>query len=115
MSLRDMIDADVDSVFLNTDDFAEVVFYYPRYSLAPRPISAVVFRNEASPAEESGGAMTPIFEVHVGNNADGILSTAIDLGGDTIGIPVRIGLDPVKRRITSVDMHDDGMLVLTCQ
>ena len=113
MTLKDMMAADVDSVFLNTDEFAEVVSYYPRYSLAPRVISAVVFRMEMTPQDESGGANTPMFEVHVGNNSNGILSTSIDLGGDMIAIPARPGMDAVKRRITSVDIQDD-MLVLTC-
>jgi len=115
MTLRDMIAADSQKVFLNTGEFAEPVVYVKGSGVA-RPIKAVVFREELSSSEESGGAVTPIFEVHVENDSvNGIASTELDTGGDQIEIPVRDGMTAACRSIISIVSQDHGMMVLMCR
>jgi hypothetical protein len=114
MTLKQAISTDANTVFLNTDEFAEVVLYRPVLG-ASRSIKAVVIREELASSEESGGAVTPVFEVHVANNSTtGIASTEINLGGDAIDFPVRDGLPSVTRRINAMLFQDTGMLVLQC-
>ena len=115
MTLKQTISDDAGRVFLNTDDFAEVVAYGAVGALARRSIKAVVIREEIASSEESGGAVTPVFEVHVANNSTtGIASTEINLGGDVIDIPVRDGLVASSRHINAILFQDEGMLVLQC-
>lgn len=115
MTLKQQMQADATSVFLNTDEFAESVAYRSLGAGVPRVIAAVVFREALSGSEESGGAVTPVFEVHVANNATtGIASTEIDLGGDTLTFAVRDGLAASPRRIVAIVTQDEAMLVLQC-
>lgn len=114
MTLKAAISADANTVFLNTDEFAEVVLYRPVLG-ATRSIKAVIIREELASSEESGGAVTPVFEVHVANSsATGISSTEINLGGDAFDFPVRDGLSVSTRRINAILFQDTGMLVLQC-
>lgn len=114
MTLRDMIAADSQKVFLNTGEFAETVTYRKR-SGVQRSIKAVVFREAVVNSEESGGAQTPTFEVHVDNDiVNGIASDEIDLGGDQIVLPVRDGVTATPRTIVSIIVQDHAMLVLQC-
>lgn len=120
MTLRDMIDDDAVDVFLNTDEFAESVTYYPRTRTATasssRSIAAVVFRNQMEVVSENGVSVLPVWEVHVANNSTtGIASTEIDTGGDQIGFPPRDGEDAVKKTIVMILVQDHGMLVLQCR
>jgi hypothetical protein len=115
MTLKQQILADATTVFLNTTEFAESVAYRSLGAGVPRTISAVVFREALSGSEESGGAVTPLFEVHVANSATtGISSTEIDLGGDTLTFAVRDGLAVSQRRIVAIVTQDEAMLVLQC-
>lgn len=115
MTLKQQIQADSTTVFLNTNDFAESVAYLGYNAVTKRTINAVVFREALSGNEESGGTVTPIFEVHVANNATtGISSTEINLGGDTIDIAARDGMTPQSRRIVAIVTQDEAMLVLQC-
>jgi hypothetical protein len=115
MTLKQTIINDAGTVFLNTDDFAEMVSYVKRGAASGRSIKAVVIREEIASSEESGGAVTPVFEVHVANNSTaGIASTEINLGGDAIEIPVRDGLTASSRHINAILFQDEGMLVLQC-
>jgi hypothetical protein len=118
MTLKDMILADSVNVFINSSEFAESVVYKNRQSkLVPitRTINAVVIRQVVGESEESGTSV-PFFEVHVANNSTvGISSTEIDLGGDTIDIPVRPGMTASTRAIVAIIDQDEGMMVLQCQ
>lgn len=120
MSLADQIAADAASVFLNSDDFAETVTYYPhRFHTGavrdPREIRAIVTRNQVQtngPDEQ----IAPEFEVRVANNSTtGISSDELDTGGDQIGLAVRIGDTPTRRSVQYLVEHDEGMLVLICR
>jgi len=114
MTLKAMIKADSQAVFLNTGEFAENVVYVKHKSVT-RPIKAVVIRESIASSDQSGGAITPVFEVHVDNDlVTGISSTEIDLGGDMICFPVRDGMAASDRAIVSVIFQDEAMLVLQC-
>lgn len=122
MTLRDLITDDAAAVFLNTDEFAESVTYYPhRYSgtalRANRSISAVVFREQIQAVTQDGGdAVLPLWEVHVANDStSGISSDEIDVGRDQIGFPPRDGQTAERRTITRLVVQDHGMLVLECR
>lgn len=115
MTLKQMMQDDAGSVFLNTDEFAETVAYGAVGAISRRSIKAVVFREAIAGTEESGGVVTPVFEVHVANNSTtGISSTEINLGGDVIDFPVRDGLASSTRRIVAITTQDEAMLVLQC-
>lgn len=120
MTLKDMIEDDNATVFLNTGDFAETVTYYPRTLTATanssRSISAVVFRNQLEQVTENGLSVLPVWEVHVANDsAIGISSTELDVGGDQIGFPPRDGETATKKTIVMLLVQDHGMLVLQCR
>lgn len=118
MSLAERIVTDAASVFLNSNHFAESVTYYPhRFGTpaTPRTIWAVVIRNQVStfnPDEQ----IIPEFEVRVANSATtGISSEELNVGGDQIKFPVRIGETATKRSVQLLSEHDEGMLVLICR
>lgn len=115
MTLKQTISDDATSVFLNTDEFAEVVAYGASGAVSRRSIKAVIFREALGGSEESGGVVTPTFQVHVANSATtGISSAEINLGGDVIDIPVRDGVAASSRRIVAIIDQDEGILVLQC-
>jgi hypothetical protein len=115
MSLRDTIIRDAKKVFSSPQDFAEPVVYYKRNGRS-RKINAVVERDDSSQLQEASDLVTPVFKVRACNDeAEGIASNELDLGGDQIGLPPRVG-EPVERRsIVRLVEHDEGMLVLECR
>lgn len=115
MTLHDTIKADATSVFCNADDFAEPVVYCPK-SGSSRPIDAVVIREQLVILPEDGDNVTPLFEIHVDNDAvTGIASDELNLGGDAIEFAIRVGQQVSKRYIQRLLSHDEGMLVLECR
>lgn len=116
MTLKDMIADDAANVFINADEFAESVAYRALGAQSDRTINAQVFRLGNAGSDESGGVVTPFFEVHVANSATvGISSTEINLGGDVIKLAIRPGESNLSRRIMAIVEQDEGMLVLQCQ
>lgn len=121
MSLRDLIESDASSVFCNTDDFAESITYVPKLyaegdARANRTIKAVVVRQQLQVISEDVETVAPVFEVHVANSSTlGISSDELDLGGDALTFPPRIGETTATRTITQLLDHDEGMLVLECR
>ena len=115
MTLHDMIQADAVNVFANPNDFAEDVVYYP-YSGEPRSISVVIERQQVQLNPEDGDTLSPVFIVHVANNAtEGISSDELNVGGDAIEIAVRVGEQPQMRRVMRLLGHDEGMIDLECR
>jgi len=115
MSLSDMIEQDAKEVFCNPNDFAEAVTYYKENGKA-RKINAVVIREAFAILPEDGDTITPVFEIHVANDGvEGILSDEINLGGDMIEFPVRVGQLPDRRSVIRLLGHDNGMLQLQCR
>lgn len=119
MTLKNAIDSDAKSLFINVSDFAEVVIYAPRQQSgkpfrAQRSVNAVVFRESLQSVDEDDNeSITPMFMVHVANDSiSGIASNEIDCGGDQIILSIRDGLPPVARTIMRIDEQDHGMLVL---
>ena len=115
MTLSDMIEQDAKAVFCNPNDFAEPVVYYKENGKA-RHINAVVIRDALAILPEDGDAITPVFEVHVANDVDeGIASDELNLGGDQIAFPVRVGKPPERRSVIRLIEHDNGMIRLECR
>ena len=121
MSLRTAIQNDATLVFTVTDDFAEIITYYPhKYYGAvardPRAINAVVFREAITQLSEDGDVVTYRFEVHVANDSVlGIASDELDTGGDQLEFPARDGKAAERRTITALSSQDHGMLILECR
>jgi len=95
-----------------TDTFGETVTYYPA-SGGSREITAVVKRQPPEILEGSIRGHSPVLIVFVENDATtGIASTEIDIGGDEIQVPLRVGDTSSRRRITQIRNQDAGMLEL---
>lgn len=115
MTLHDMIQADAVNVFANPNDFAESVVYYP-FSGEPRSIDVVVERQQVQLNPEDGDTLTPVFIVHVANDAtEGISSDELNVGGDRIELAVRVGETPTLRTVMRLLGHDEGMIDLECR
>ena len=121
MTLAASILTDAYTVFTSTDDFAEVVTYYPRQRFGepaptPRTINAVVIREQIQSIGEEADTVSPVWQVHVANNVTyGITSSELDLGGDQISLPPRDGKTAERRTITQLLIQDGGMLVVECR
>jgi hypothetical protein len=115
MSLHDVIIADGVSVFCNTNDFAETAVYYPLTG-GERNVSVVVERQQIQVLPEDGDNNTPVFLVHVANNATtGITSEQLNIGGDRLAFADRVGDVIRERTILRLLNHDEGMLELECR
>lgn len=115
MTLRDSIQDDALTVFLQVDDFAEEVIYHPGNGSA-RNIKAVVIRESQSQMAEIDGVVLPYTVIHVANNATtGISSDELDEGQDQIEFAVRHGQTPQRRTIMELLNQDEGMLELSCR
>jgi hypothetical protein len=115
VSLHDTIIEDAKKVFANSQDFAESIVYYKRNGRS-RKISAVVIREALSILPEDGDVVYPMFEIHVANDlTEGIESKELNLGGDQLEFPDRVGQPPKRHSILKLLSHDEGMLVLECR
>lgn len=111
MTLKAMMAADSLAVFLNTDDFAEEIVYYPRGGGARR-IKAVVNRDPPQFYDASGAVVAVSFIVYVSNSlTDGISTTEIDTGGDRISVNRREGETILNRRVIWSVMNQDTAMV----
>jgi len=107
-----MIQSDASTVFCNANDFAEPVTYYKRDGEA-RQIDVVIDRQALATMEDT---VIPSFEVQVVNDCVlGISSEELNLGGDSIEFEMRVGGGKLKRSITKLLGHDEGMLILECR
>jgi hypothetical protein len=115
MSLHDTIIEDAKKVFANPQDFAESIVYHKRNGRT-RPINAVVIREALGILPEDGDVVYPMFEIHVANDpSEGIASDELNLGGDQLEFPDRVGQPPKRHSILKLLSHDEGMLVLECR
>lgn len=109
MTLKASMASDVTGIFLNTDDFAETITYYPR-SGGSRSIIALIDR---SPPEtwDVGSTVTPVLTIHVHNNATtGIAHNEFD-DGDQVLIAVKAGGTPEARTLKRVLDDVDGDMI----
>lgn len=96
-------------------DSGESVTYTPLGGTA-RTITAIIDRQEVSTINGSEPQRQMVITVVVANDATlGIASSAINLGGDTITLPVRYGNTATQRRIARIIDHDQGALTLELQ
>ena len=115
MSLHDTIIEDAKKVFANPQDFAESIVYYKRNGRS-RKINAVVVRDDSLQLSEASDLVTPRFMVYVSNDgSEGIESKELDLGGDQISLPPRVGEPAERRSVVRIVEHDEGMLALECR
>lgn len=92
--------------------FGEPVTYYPKGG-SSRDIIAIVDRLPPGGISGSPHGNTFKFLVVVKNDSDdGISSSEINLGGDKISLPKRIGLTAAQRKIDVVQWQDVGMMYL---
>jgi hypothetical protein len=93
-------------------DFGEAAVYYKRPGVS-RPIVVVANRRRADTAGEVTGVPADRMTVQAVNRAaDGIASSEVDTGGDSIEIPWRIGDVAAKHRIVALPDDDAGMVTL---
>ena len=113
MTLKQSIESDAISVFLSTDEFAEIVTYHPRGG-GSRTINAIVDREPPSLMDDAGNVLALSFMLYVANSlTDGITADEIDTGGDTISIKSRVtNTAPKVCTILRVVDNDHGMLQL---
>lgn len=92
-------------------DHKETIVYRPNGG-RPRSIRAIVDRNPPEPIEEVPQALAPKLVLTVLNNErTGISShqaAAIDTGGDTVDVAVRVGGEVTTRPIAKILRHDDA-------
>ena len=115
MSLYDVIISDGVNVFCNVNDFAETATYQP-YGSVEREVKIIVERQQIQILPEDNDTNTPVFLVHVANNAiTGITSDELNIGGDRLAFADRVG-EPIRERtIMRLLNHDEGMLELECR
>lgn len=103
-TFAEQLAADVENVFLNADEFAETVWYYPKTSPGtPRQISAVVHRGgKRDTAEQYTRTNAAITDLFASTDA----TTGID--SPQIGDAIRLAEDhPATRRGFVEEMHSD--------
>jgi hypothetical protein len=113
MGLKDSIANDSLTVFLSTDEFAELVTYKPRNG-GSRTVQAIVDREPPTLLDEVGNVISLTFMVYVKNDeADGISGQEVDTGGDKIELAAKAN-DTSKRQyaIVKVTDNDFGMIQL---
>jgi hypothetical protein len=121
MSLHDVIQSDASLVFANASDFGETATYKPKlYSEGDarpnRSIVVVIDRQAFEVVSEDQQTATPVWEIQVVNSSTlGISSDELDLGGDVLNFPPRVGEAATDRTITKLLGHDEGMLILRCE
>lgn len=121
MSLNDLIKDDASAVFMAAGGWRESATYKPKlYSVGDsrpdRTINIVIDRQEATIISEDQQVPAPVWQIEVVNDATlGISSEELDLGGDVLSFPSRVGESATDHTITRLLAHDHGMLSLECR
>lgn len=113
MTLRESIRSDVLGVFLQTDEFAELISYFPRAG-GEKSIRAIVDREPVAIYEADGSVLVPKFTIEICNCCtSGMAAKSIDTGGDYVEMIAREGGD-VRTRYTVMRIvsHDMGTVIL---
>lgn len=111
MTLKDSIKADVSSVFLNADEFAESVVYKPR-SGGARTIKAIVDRDPPAIYDAAGNVVLPAFRLTVRNSCTlGISSKELDTGGDAVELVRKLNeAIPATFSVMRMAYQDEGVV-----
>jgi hypothetical protein len=113
-TFKDQLAADAVNIFLNNNEFAEEIVYTPKGGTA-KTIKAIVDREQLFPAgEDSGRVLQNQVKISIATDTTYGIGT-INLGGDTVDLPERIGGADVNWRIVDVLNQDEGLWTLLAQ
>jgi len=121
MSLNDLVKDDASAVFMAAGGWRESATYKPKlYSVgdtrANRSINIIIDRQEITVLSEDQQVPAPVWQIEVVNDSTlGISSDEIDLGGDVLSFPPRVGEAAQDFTVTRLLAHDHGMLSLECR
>jgi len=114
MSFKDIIKSDAINTTLNPDELAEEIAYTPLDQDA-KTIKAIVVRELIEPGSEDQGRMLQKqAEIHIANDVDDGVSS-VNINGDMVSFPVRIGDDAVDWAVIEVVKKDSGLWQLKVQ
>ena len=102
MNLRASIKADVNSIFMNEDEFAEPIVYHFRRG-GSRAISAVIDRDPPEVYPPGGeSTIMPKYTITIAQDcSDGVKASEVDTGGD------QVTLQFVTKRVLSFRSFSD--------
>jgi len=114
MSFKDIVKSDAINTTLNPDELAEEIAYTPLDQDA-KTIKAVVVREPIEPgSEDQGRILQKQAEIHIANDADEGVSS-VNINGDMVSFPVRIGEDAVDWALIKIVKKDSGLWQLKVQ
>jgi len=114
MSFKDIIKSDAINTILNEDELAVEIIYTPLDQDA-KTIKAIVVRELIEPGSEDQGRMLQKqAEIHIANDVDDGVSS-VNINGDMVSFPVRIGDDAVDWAVIEVVKKDSGLWQLKVQ
>lgn len=111
MTLKDSMRSDMTSVFLNTDEFSELITYKPRGG-GSRQIKAIIDREPRAVYASTESVILSTFRIMVRNSCTlGITGDEIDTGGDVIRLKADTSDTEYRDcSIVKVTYQDLGML-----
>ena len=114
MSFKDIIKSDAINTILNTDEFAVEIVYTP-FDQDAKTIKAIIVRGSIEPgSEDQGRILQKQAEIHIANDAD-VGVSSVDISGDIVSFPVRIGEDAVDWAVIEIIKKDVGLWQLKVQ
>lgn len=113
MTLRNLIKSDAASVFLQTDEFAELLTY--RFAGGgTRSVKAIVDREPPEVYDAAGNVVQPKYMINLHNNCTtGVKASEVDTGGDRVELFKDFG-DPTTQTCSVLVLmaQDMGMITL---
>ena len=108
MTLKSKLPEDAKGMFLNSDEFAELITYTPNGE-SPKVIKALVVRERLqADGPDQGRVLNRQAEVYIANHAtEGV--TSVDKGNDTVSFPVFVEGSAVTWKVVEVLGKDEGM------
>ena len=114
MTFKDQMKSDAANVFLNTDEFAEVITYTPKGGTAKQIPASVNRRWLDSSNQDAGRLLKDQVEISIANHPEfGVES--INKGGDQVSMPLVIGGPNVDFLVVDILKEDEGMWQLLLQ
>ena len=114
MSFKELIKSDSINTILNSDELAEEITYTP-LDQDPITINAVVSRDLIDlGSEDQGRILQKQAEICIAYDADDGVSS-VNINGDIVSFPVRIGEDAVDWAVIKVLKKDQGLWQLKLQ
>lgn len=113
MTFKSMMDDDAAKIFLNGNEFAEVITYVTKAGVETS-INAIVDRNRLDTSgEDAGRSLSKDLEVVIANHpTNGVAS--INVGFDKVKLPEYLGGTAIEWRIVEIIKHDEAMWHLRC-